>query len=189
MEKVLKRFNTILNFSIIMLLLDIVVGVLFVLITDLSTKVITIMLGMLIFINGLFSLLRYIYDGLGNRIFFLDLISSVVYVILGIFTMFNPYKTLEVLGILFGIKLLATGFEKSYYGIKFMKAHEEIYPLILIISILLVVSGILAIVNPFESFMLITKVIGIFMICSALFNAMFYMLLKKRAKNVLDLFE
>ena len=189
MEKVLKRFNLMLNFSILMLVLDIVVGVLFVLVADLSTKIVTIMLGMLIFIHGLFSLLRYVYDGLGNRIFFVDLISFVAYIILGIFTVFNPYGTLEVLGILFGIKLLITGLEKVYYGIKFMRSHEEIYPLILIISILLVVSGILSIVNPFESFMLITKVVGIFMICSALFNAMFYMLLKKRAKNVLDLFE
>ena len=57
------------------------------------------------------------------------------------------------------------------------------------ISILMIIMGIVVLINPFSSFMLITKLIGIFTVCYGLFEAMYISLFKKRAKNLLKIFE
>ena len=57
------------------------------------------------------------------------------------------------------------------------------------IAILSFVMGLLVLFNPFEMFMLITRLIGLFMICSGLFEIMTCMLFRKRAKYILDMFK
>lgn len=177
------------NSSIMILILDLIVGVLLVVKTDFVTRICAVLIGAIIIVHGLFSLVRYFYDGIGNRFFFPELITGVAAIILGIFSILNVTDTLVVLGIVFGIWIIVSGLEKFYYGLKFMKNKEEIYPLIMFISILFVIMGILAIFNPFSSFMIITKLIGIFICASALLDIMNCMLFKRRAINLLKLFD
>ena len=70
-----------------------------------------------------------------------------------------------------------------------MKKQEDIFPLVTFIGILSFVMGLLVLFNPFEMFMLITRLIGLFMICSGLFEIMTCMLFRKRAKYILDMFK
>ena len=70
-----------------------------------------------------------------------------------------------------------------------MKNNEEIYPLVGFIAVLLVIMGLSTIINPFSGFMIITKLIGIFLICASLFEGMVCSLFKKRAQSILDIFE
>ena len=70
-----------------------------------------------------------------------------------------------------------------------MKKQEDIFPLVTFIAILSFVMGLLVLFNPFEMFMLITRLIGLFMICSGLFEIMTCMLFRKRAKYILDMFK
>lgn len=189
MNKVIKRFNMLMNSSILMLVLDLIVGILLVVKTDFVTKICAVLIGAIMLVHGLFNLVRYFYDGLGNRFFFPELISGVVAIILGIFSILNVTDTLAVLGIVFGIWVIVCGLEKFYYALKFMKNKEEIYPLIMFISILFIVMGILTIFNPFSSFMIITKLIGLFICASALLDIMNCMLFKRRAINLLKLFD
>ena len=100
-----------------------------------------------------------------------------------------PVKSLTIIGVFFGIWLIGSGVMKCIYTYKFMKFNEEIYPLVGFISILMIIMGIVVLTNPFDSFMLITKLIGIFMVCYGLFDAMYISLFKKRAKNLLKIFE
>lgn len=69
-----------------------------------------------------------------------------------------------------------------------MKAQEDIYPLTSFIAILMIVMGVLAAINPFKTFMLITRLIGLFLICSGVFDAMINMLFRQRAKNIMKIF-
>lgn len=189
MEKVIKRFNMLMNSSILMLILDFIVGILLVVKTDFMTKICAVLIGGLLIVHGLFNLIRYFYDGLGNRFFFPELISGLVGIILGIFAFLNVTNTLSVLGTVFGIWIIVYGLEKSYYAWKFMKVREEIYPLVMFISILFIIMGALTIFNPFSSFMIITKLIGVFVCVSALLDIMTCMLFKRRSTNLLKLFD
>ena len=59
----------------------------------------------------------------------------------------NP-GALDIIGILFSIWLLIVGAEKLYFGIKFMKKQEDIFPLVTFIAILSFVMGLLVLFNP-----------------------------------------
>ena len=70
-----------------------------------------------------------------------------------------------------------------------MCVQESIYPLTLFIGLLMIIMGIITLINPFKGFMLVTKLIGIFLICSGLLDAMVCNLFRQRAKNILHIFE
>lgn len=189
MNKVTKRFKSLMLVSFGVALLDIFIGIMFMAFTEFSTKVNMTILGSTVVVHALFFLIRYIYDGLGKKVFAIDLIAGVASLILGLFTIFNPFGALDIIGVLFCIWLLIVGAEKLYFGIKFMKKQEDIFPLVTFIAILSFVMGLLVLFNPFEMFMLITRLIGLFMICSGLFEIMTCMLFRKRAKYILDMFK
>lgn len=189
MNKITKRFEKMMLLSLGVAILDIIVGILFIICTSFSTKVNVVILGSTILIHGLFYVIRYLYDGLGKKVFAVDLIAGVASIILGIFTIFNTFDPLKVLGVMFFIWLLISGSEKLYYGIIFMKKQEDIYPLVTFIAILCYVMGILALINPFELFMVISRLVGLFIICSGLFEILTCTLFRKRAKYILDMFK
>ena len=188
MNKVVKRFENMMLGSLVMSLIDVAVGLLFILYTDFTTKMNMIIVGSFIILHGLFYLVRYFYDGLGNKFFSFELIFGVAAVILGVFTVFNPMDALKTIGVLFGIWLCISAIDKLYYGIKFITAHEEIFPLVTFLAILLLIMGVLTIFNPFKAFTLITRLIGLFMIASGLFDAVTWMLFRRRAKQLMKLF-
>lgn len=192
MDKITKRFEKMMLISLIMAFLDVITGIIFIKCTYFATKVNVMILGALIVTHGLFYLIRYIYDGLGNKFFAINLIVGVAALILGIFTVFNPFnefKIIEIIGKLFSIWLLISGIEKLYYGYRFLKRDEDIYPLTGFMGILLIIMAILSLFNPFRSFVLITKLIGIFLICSGLLEAMICNLFRQSASNILKVFK
>lgn len=187
MNKIVNRFEKLMFSSFAVSVLDILIGILFILFTDTSTKICIVVLGSLILVHGIFYIIRYVYDGLGTKFFAIDLIVGVAAVILGLFTIFCPLDALKFMGILFCVWLIISGIEKLFYAYKFMKANEDIYPLVSFISILTILMGILASFNPFKTFMLITRLVGLFLICSGLFDIMTCMLFRKRAKAILKI--
>lgn len=189
MDKIVKRFDCLLFSSIIFSVLDIIVGFMLFKYTNFSMKICMVILGSLITIHGIEYIIRYIYDGLGIKFFAIDLIVGVMAIIVGVFTIFNPFSALTVLGIFAAVWFLINAIEKFYYGIKFMRSQEEIYPLIMFVTILIVVMGVLCLFNPFDSFMLISRLVGLFIICSGLFDIIVVFLFKRRGNEVLKLFK
>lgn len=187
--KIANRFRKLINISFLVEILDVVVGLLLVFYTSFSIKVCAVMMGTLVLIHGLFSLIRYFYDGLGSKVFAIDLVLGVTGVILGLFIIFNTFDTLNFLGSLFAIWLIMVGVQRLFYGVKLIKINDEIYPLVCMIGILIVVMGCLVLFNPFDAFMLVTKLVGIFILVNTVFEVMTLRLFKTRTEVLLDLFE
>lgn len=188
MEKVVARFNRIMNISIVMVGFDIIVGLFLFFEASFVTKVNAVLLGSLLLIHGFFQLIRFFYDGVGKKFFFADLLLSIVGIVAGLFSIFNPNETITIVAILFGVWMLFYGLERLYYAICLMKEKEEIFPLLLIISLLITVMGILIITYPFRAFILLTKLIGLFVLVMSVLDVMTYSLYKKRNKVLLELF-
>lgn len=189
MDKVSKRFKKMMDISSVVSLAGVILGILMLVFPDTSTKIFMVCLGALMIFEGIFAIIKYLYDGLGSRIFASELITGVASVILGVFTIFNPFTPLEIIGILVGIWLIIMGLDKFYYGVRFAKVSEEISPLVFVLSILIILMGILTMFNPFKAFMLITRLIGLFVICEGLFEVMICRLYRKRGLDIIKIFE
>ena len=189
MNKVLDRYNKLLNVSLLFVVFDVVLGIMLLKFTEASFKIIMILLGCFIIVNGLFSLIRFFYDGLANRVFKIDLMSGIAGVIIGTYSILAKDVSLKVIGLVFAIWILIIGVIKAYYTIQLMKTDDETYPLFAFIPLLDILMGIVTLINPFQSFMIISKVVAMFIICYALVEGVYISLLKKRGKQILKLFE
>lgn len=191
MEVIEKRFKKFQLFSMLVAVFSLIVGCIFLGFEDqLLADVYIIVIGCLVVIAGLFSLVKYFYDGLANDVYKFEIINGIALLILGAFMLLGNFENLySIIGIFFGIYYLLIGIMKGYYTFKFLKNNEEIYPLFLIMSILVVVMGILSIFNPFGAFMLITRLISIFLVVGSVLELMAASLFKKRSKYILKIFE
>lgn len=193
MDKVIKRMQSLMLVSLVMVLVDLIAGLAFVLGDKFALQTSVVILSALILVGGLFHIVRYLYDGLGKKVFAIDLIVGVVGVILGIFTyvyfMNDTSNVLKMIGPVLGVWFIVLAVEKLYFGFKFADAQEETYPLICFIGILTAIMGFLVMFNPFSSFMLITRLMGLFIICNGLLDGTTSMLFRKRSKEILKLFK
>lgn len=189
MTNVTKRFKRLMLTSLGVAVLDIMIGILFIAYTSFSVKMNLIILGALFLVHGLFYLIRYVYDGLGKKVFAVDLIAAVASLILGGFTLLSNFEAADIIGVVFCVWLVISGAQKLYFGVKLLKKQDVIYPLVTFISVLFFVMGVIALINPFKSFMLITRLIGIFLVCSGVFEVMTCTLFKRRAESILDMFK
>ena len=189
MNKIVDRFNKLLNVSLLFVILDVVLGIILLKYTEASFKVIMVLLGCFILVNGLFSLIRYFYDGLANKVFKPDLVNGIAGVLFGLYAMFSPSNTLKAIGIVFALWILVIGLVKCYYTYKLMKNDDEIYPLLAFIALLDIIMGIVTLINPFKSFMIISKAVAIFVICYSLVEGVYLSLVKKRSQQILKMFE
>ena len=189
MNKIVDRFNKLLNVSLLFVLFDVVLGIILLKYTEASFKVIMVLLGCFILVNGLFSFIRYFYDGLANNVFKPDFFNGLAGVVFGSCSIFSPYSSLKAIGIMFALWILIIGLVKCYYTYKLMKNDDEIYPLLAFIALLDIIMGIVTLINPFKSFMIISKAVAIFVICYSLVEGVYLSLIKKRSQHILKMFE
>ena len=187
MGKIESRFSNLMFSSILVGFIGVIVGLLMALLKFLSVSQIVLMFGALVLINGFFYIIRYLYDGLGKKVFAVDLIFGVATIILGAFMMTNYLNPVKAITLYFAIWMFILFCNRLYYGIKFTKKHEPINVLILFIAFIYLIMGIVALINPFK-FMLVTKFVGVFVIGSCGLDILVALLFKKRAKSILEMF-
>lgn len=188
MKKAINNFKKMQIVSIVVMLILAVVGGLLFKFDKMSQPNLSIIFGVIFIIDGLFSLIKYLYDGIKSKVYAMDIIVCVIGVILGIFSIINKSNITKSIGITYGIWMIVKGVFNGIHGIKFMNSKEEIYPLVLFIAALMLIMGILVIINPFSTFMLITKLISLFTAVYGVLQSILCLLFRKRAEQVLKIY-
>ena len=188
MNKVETRLKGLMLVSLIMVLINVVVGAYLTFYLNISTKIAGVIIGTAVLLQGMFYFIRYLYDGLGKKVFAVDLIVAVVDIVLGAFSIFFPFESLGHVGIVFGLHLFGNAAEKCYYAVKLRDRSDASYPLFFVIVLLLVVMGVMSMINPFKAFILSSKLVGLFMMCSGVFEGMMCKLFFDKAKAILKMF-
>ena len=116
MSKVETRFRSLMLISFVMVCINIAIGALLTFYLDFSTKVAAVIIGTVVLLQGMFYFIRYLYDGLGKKVFAVDLIAAVIDIVLGAFMIFFEFKTISHIGIVFGLHLIGAAVEKGYYA-------------------------------------------------------------------------
>lgn len=190
MEKVEKRFGTFQILSMLVAVFGLIMGLILLFFEkNISMTLYGKVISCIIVLYGLNSLVKYFYDGFANDVYKFEIVQGIALLILGLFMFFANMNVFNTIGKFFGIFYLLVGAMKGYYTYKFMKNNEDIFPLLLIMSILFVVMGVLSIVNPFNFFMIITRVVTIFLLVGSVLEVLIANLFKKRAKYILKIFE
>lgn len=178
MDDIKKGMNNIFNTSIVTSVVILVLGIFLFIQPDTIIHMISIILGGIILIPGIISLVDYLKNK--NQA---SLISGIVTILIGMILIINTKLVAGILPFILGIYFIISGITRLQYALQ-LKKQKINYTTSLVFSILIIICGALFIINPFGGALVITKVMGIFMIIYALLDLTNTIIIKKEMSAV-----
>lgn len=173
MNDIKKGMNSIFNTSVITSVIILVLGIFLFIEPDLIINMISIILGGIILVPSIISLIDYLKNK--NQA---SLISGVVTGLISLILVINTKLVAGILPFILGIYFIISGITRLQYALQLRKEKID-YTMSLVFSLLIIVCGILFIINPFGGALVITKVMGIFMIIYSLLDLANTIVIKK----------
>ena len=181
-----KKFNKIIFGSWVSSIFFLAFGIFLFIKPELASSLVGYFIGAIITCSGLFALYNYFIGKKEIKYINFELIYGIVTLIAGIAIIFNPLSICSIVTIGLGIWMLINGIMKLNTGLMLKKYKEETWSILLVIGILTIALGILLIVNPFKATMIVTPIVGIFVIVYAVLDSMHWLLVKKRSKEIIE---
>lgn len=179
MGELKKGFSKLLSISIFSSIIILILGILLLIKPDAVIHMISTIIGILILIPGINSLINYFKTKYQP-----NLIIGIITSIIGIVLIFNSTFVASLLPFVLGVFFIVNGVNKIQYAMELKRQNVVNYTTSLVISILIVICGVLFIVNPFRGAMVITQVIGVFMVVYSVLDISNSIIIKKDMKNI-----
>lgn len=142
------------------------VGLVLLLIPGTLNKIIGILIGAALLIVGVLAIIKYTKEKEeGSN---LNLVSGILYSVLGVIIIIYPYSIINLVTICLGVYLVINGLLKLKLAFNLKRVTDK-WIGTLIMSIITVILGILLIFNPFAG-ITITKLAGAFLVVVAIFD-------------------
>ena len=181
-----KEINKYLNLSIVMSVLFAILGVILVVSPNSSLDTIAYLLAAFLLVYGTYNFIDSF--AIHPIFFFMKVASSVISIILGIVIFLNPEIFKNLIPIALGIFFIINGIFKTRMAF-IIKDVDNYFVLSVITSVLTIICGIVLIINPSISAIMITTMIGIVVLVYAIFDIVDAFILKHRVKEISKYFE
>lgn len=174
------------NSSLLMSIVEIVIGVLLLINPVGLTSVIIIALGVAMAVMGIVQIIGYFRTDAqeaskGNK-----LSKGILFLVLGLFCAFKSgwfIATFPVITILYGILIMVAGVCKLQQAVDMVRVKQKYWFVALISAMLTLLFAALIIFNPFASTTVLWTFTGITLIIEAVLDIITYILAKKSSKN------
>ncbi len=181
-----KKFNQIILGSWFTSILFLAFGIFLFIKPKLASSIIGYIIGAIVLLSGLVALFNYFVSKKEIKYISFELIYGIITCIAGVAIIFNPLSISSIVTIGLGIWMIINGIMKVNMSIFLKKNKEETWSILLFIGLLTLLSGALLIINPFKGTMVVTQVLGVFIIVYAILDSMHWLLVKKRSKEIVE---
>lgn len=155
----LKHFNNIINYSIILTILFFLVGVILILFPDMKILTISYAISILLILLGVI-LVIYSLD----KIFLMNFMSfGVLQVILGVIILIYPYALTTLLPIAVGVWMILKSSIDFRLSLLLKKSKVKDWIYVVLLSILAIICGIMLIIKTEIGTIELTVIVGIFL--------------------------
>lgn len=141
-----------------------------------TTTTMVYFLGGYLALMGIVGVVSYLRNKEGHSIG--ALIGSAVMVVLALAVFIFPTMVASVFSVLLGLLLLLGGIVNMLGALEIKKNGKSSWLAVLMLNLLVVVSGILVIANPFGAAALLVKMIGIFLIVGGVIDIVTYLIFR-----------
>lgn len=172
------------KYSIIISILMIILSIILIFNPIKSIETLIILFGIILTIDGIISFVSYFTTDKDNRLFSLDLLTGIATIVAGILTIMYRNDLINILPVMIGIWIIFNNLIKLQLSINLSTIISSNWICLLIISILLIILGIVLIVYPFASTVVVTTVVGIIMLISETINLVDSIYILIKLKNV-----
>ncbi len=142
------------------------VGLILLLIPGTLNKLIGILIGAALLITGILAIIKYTKENINGSN--LNLVSGILYAVLGVIIIIYPYSIINLVTICLGVYLIINGLLKLKLSFVLKRVTDK-WIGTLVMGIITVILGILLIFNPFAG-ITITKIAGAFLVIVAIFD-------------------
>lgn len=186
MENKIKRTF---NVSLITSIIFVIVGLFLFIKPDTTISLISYVFGGVLLLMGLINVYKYFSSNNKLNMFSFDLAYGVLLIIAGLFLIIDTSIFAKVINIILGIWIIVNSITKFQYGIVLKKVKNSDWGYTIFVSLLSFFWGILLLVNPFESALTITQIIGIFIIVYAVLDIIDNFVIRKNINDILNIFK
>ena len=161
MKKVINKF---LKSSIISSVSLIALGILLIFQSEVTIITISYIIGSILIALGVIAAIRFIKHIKDISRSDLDIIYGIVCIILGVVVIESPEAIASVIPFVLGLIIIVNSATKLQYSFELKKEKNDLWLSTLILSIIMVICGIVLIFNPFKGAVLLTRIVGIFIL-------------------------
>lgn len=144
-----------------------IVGIILLFLPEESNKLIGYIIGGALLLAGAITIIKYLKDEI--KLSSINLVSGILYAILGLIIVLNPLSIMKLATIIFGIYLIVNGALKAHAGYVIKDTKGNTWKSLLISGVIIVIFGLVLIINPFSG-LIITKVAGAFLLIVAIYD-------------------
>ena len=144
-----------------------VLGLILLLLPEGSNKFIGYIVGGAFLLAGILSVLKYYKEETHKGS--MELISGILYAILGLIVVLNPLTIMKLVMIILGVYLIVNGALKMVGGYYLKNTSSKNWKSLFIIGAIIVIFGVIIIIDPFSG-IAITQIAGAFLLVSFLFD-------------------
>ena len=172
-----KIFVKVYKSSFVTSLCLILLGIFLLLKPETTISLISYLLGLFVGIIGISGIVKHFKNK--NQTFNLDLSYGIICLIISMILIFNTKALASIIPSIIGIFIIINSTMKIQYTMLFKKQSNTIWISTLVLSIITLLCGIILIFNPFGSAIVVTKLIGIFIIVYSISDLIECYLIKK----------
>lgn len=165
----MKRFNKILYSTLASSIIFFCFGLILFLKPELTINSISYLLGSVLIIIGFINFIRYVLDN--DKIvkkFDVDLIYGIIGMVAGVVLILNPTAIATVVPFILGMIIVISSAIKLQYSLILKQYESSNWKPVFVISIISLIWGIILVFNPFKGAVVITKIIGVFVMVYAI---------------------
>lgn len=184
MERIKKLMKSFYKSSIATSIVLLIIGVLLFFRSEEAIIGLAYIIGTILCVLGIVAVVMFFKDSSENIKNDLNIVYGIVSLILGILVIVNPNAIAKLIPFIVGIIILINSAIKITYSIEAKDSGDEIWKSSLIMAIISLICGIIILFNPFETSVVVFKVIGAFIILYSILDLVYMFEVKKEVKNI-----
>lgn len=181
MEFIKKKFKSMYRTSIIFSIILFLVGLFLLMKPEITLHAISYFVGIVLIIWGIIPIITFFSNKDKENYLEFSFICGVFSLLFGIIVMINPNIIGSIIPFLIGTWMIINGIIKLSYALTINKESSATSSII--ISVIILICGLLLIFNPFGGAIMLTKLIGIFVIVYSVLDLIECYTLKRTVKT------
>lgn len=160
MDSLKKFFRSSIAISIVLIIL----GILLVFQSEFTIMVIAYIIGAILIAIGALAIIKFIQNINNSKKSELDIVYGLGTIILGILVIKNHETIASIIPFVIGIGIIISSSTKLQCAIELKAKNNPQWKMTMVVSIVSVACGVVLLFNPFKGAVLITQVVGMFII-------------------------
>lgn len=162
--------NKIFKSSVLSSIALIALGILLIVQSEATIITISYIIGAFLIALGVIAGINFIRNFKEKTKSDLDIVYGIVCIILGVVVIKNPEAIAGIIPFILGLVIIINSATKLQYSFELHKEKNSLWLSTLILSIIMVICGIVLVFNPFKGAVLLTRIVGIFILIYAVLD-------------------